>query len=311
MKEIGGYFGLEAFSGREYHDTLIAVNSGRNALAYLLKARNIRKLYIPYFLCNSVSGVCQREGCSVEYYHIGKDFHPIFDKQLSDDEWIYVVNFYGQILNEQAVAMKYRWKNILFDNVQAFFQLPVDGIDTIYSCRKFFGVPDGGYISTNAVLNQPFPVDESRNRMKHILGRFECSASEYYADFKDNDHSFVDLPLRGMSMLTHNLLRAVDYDMVRKIRNENYASLARVLDETNSLDPVTPDGPYCYPYYCRNGMELKKRLAEKKIYVATLWPNVLKCDGTLEKDYAENILPLPCDQRYDVNDMQRIAAALL
>ena len=58
-------------------------------------------------------------------------------------------------------------------------------------------------------------------------------------------------------------------------------------------------------------MELKKRLAEKKIYVATLWPNVLKCDGALEKDYAENILPLPCDQSYDVNDMKRIAAALL
>ena len=50
MKEIGGYFGLEQFAGREYHEGLIAVNSARNALAYLLRVRNIQKLCIPYFL---------------------------------------------------------------------------------------------------------------------------------------------------------------------------------------------------------------------------------------------------------------------
>ena len=78
MKEIGGYFGLEQFAGREYHEGLLAVNSARNALAYLIKARNIQKLYIPYFLCDSVSNVCQREGCPVEYYLINIDFTPRF-----------------------------------------------------------------------------------------------------------------------------------------------------------------------------------------------------------------------------------------
>jgi len=47
-------------------------------------------------------------------------------------------------------------------------------------------------------------------------------------------------------------------------------------------------------------------LVAKKIYVATLWPNVLELDGTLEKDYAENILPLPIDQRYSTKDMRLI-----
>ena len=32
--------------------------------------------------------------------------------------------------------------------------------------------------------------------------------------------------------------------------------------------------------------------------------------GSVEKDYAENILPLPVDQRYDAHDMQRILDAL-
>ena len=57
-------------------------------------------------------------------------------------------------------------------------------------------------------------------------------------------------------------------------------------------------------------MTLKKRLAEKKIYVPTLWPNVLSLRQALEKDYTENILPLPCDQRYCIEDMRRIVCEL-
>ena len=63
MKEIGGYFGLEEFAGKEYYPDLVALNNARNALVYLIRARGVKKLFIPYFLCDSVSSVCDREGC--------------------------------------------------------------------------------------------------------------------------------------------------------------------------------------------------------------------------------------------------------
>lgn len=305
MKEIGGYFGLEIFSGEEYHKNLIALNTGRNALAYLIRARRIQKLYIPYFLCDSVSLVCEREGCPVEYYRIGKDFAPLFEGSPAEGEWLYIVNYYGQITNEQVIQMKARWGNIIFDNVQAFFQRPVAGVDTIYSCRKFFGVPDGAYLATDAPAIM-LPQDVSKDRMKHVLGRFEGVASDYYQDFKGNDRGFVELEIRSMSRLTQNLLRAVDYDAICRKRNENFSYLHDALKKKNRLDLSVPDGAYMYPFYCENGMELKRKLAEKKIYVATLWPNVLEWDESLEKDYAQNILPLPCDQRYGLNDMERM-----
>ena len=311
MKEIGGYFGLESFGGREYHEDLIALNNGRNALLYLLKARKIQKLYIPWFLCDSVSNLCDRYHYDYDYYAIDRDFMPVFTGKLSPGEYLYVVNFYGQLSNETARQLKAQHGNIIFDNIHAFYQKPVDGIDTIYSCRKFFGVPDGGYLSTDAILEEELPMDVSKDRMKHVLGRFEGSASDYYGDFKANDHSFGELELRRMSALTHNLLRAVDYESVCRRRNENYAVLDAVLGRINSLPLQAPDGPYAYPFYCRNGMEIKKKLAGKGIFVATLWPNVLGMDGCLEKDFAENILPLPCDQRYDGTDMKRIIGEVL
>lgn len=310
MGEIGGYFGMERLAGREYYPDLIAVNNGRNALLYLLRARKIKKLYIPYFLCDSVSKLCDRYGYAYEYYHIAPDFTPIFTKQLSSREYLYIVNYYGQIPNCLAQQYSERYGNVIFDNIHAFFQKPVKGIDTIYSCRKFFGVPDGGYLSTTARLDEELPVDVSAGRMKHILGRFEGSASEYYADFKANDHSFVQLELRNMSALTHNLLCGIDYERVKQIRNENYVFLGKALGSANKLRPIDHHGPYAYPFYCKNGMEVKHKLAQNKIFVATLWPNVLDCKGTLEKDYAENILPLPCDQRYNIEDMTRMLSAL-
>lgn len=310
MKEIGGYFGLEKFTGAEYHCGLIPVNNARGALLYILKAKGIRKLHIPHFLCDSVSDMCKRYGYDYSYYSINEQFLPLFHEKLAQDEYLYIVNYYGQLSNERILELKARYGNIIVDNVQAFFQHPAPGVDTVYSCRKFFGVPDGGYVSTDAVLAEEFEKDVSKDRMTHILGRFEGTASEFYSCFQNNDHSFEGIPTRHMSELTHNLLRGIDYDYARTKRNENYAVLARALGEANKLQLITPDGPFCYPFYCKDGMRIKKELAAKKIYVPTLWPNVLDLEDSLEKDFAENILPLPCDQRYDAEDMEMIIKQL-
>lgn len=311
MKEIGGYFGLERFSGQAYHHDLVAVNSGRNALLYILQARQVKKLYIPRFLCDSISELCKREGYAYEEYQVNADFLPAFSKELGDGEYLYVVNYFGQLRNEQILALKAQYDRIILDNVQAFFQKPVPGIDTVYSCRKYFGVPDGGYAATDCRWSEELPKDISKDRMKHILGRFEENASAYYGDFQNNDEQFYELPLREMSALTENILRAVDYCAVQEKRNDNYAMLAQLLGSRNKLQLTAPEGPYCYPFYCENGMEIKRKLAAGKIFIPTLWPNVRNLEGTLEKDYAENILQLPCDQRYGPEDMIRMVNELL
>ena len=276
MKEIGGYFGLEQLISDEYYKDLIALNASRNALLYVLKARSITKLYIPYYLCDSVSQMCEREGYNYSYYKIKQDFTPDFDKALSDGEYIYIVNYYGQLNNECLLSLNLKYTNIIVDNVQAFFQKPLPGVDTIYSCRKFFGVPDGSYLSTNCYLKEVLETDVSLDRMKHILGRFEGgAASEYYEAFKSNDESFYNLPLKKMSKLTHNILGAIDYEKIKKAREDNFRFLNDALGEMNPLNVLTPVGSFAYPFYCKNGIEIRKQLAKKKIYVPTLWPNVI------------------------------------
>lgn len=313
MTEIGGYFGLEEFHGQEFHPGLIALNTGRNALLYILRARKIQKLYIPYFLCDSVSGLCRSHGFAFEQYHIGSDFRPILGKQPGEGEFVYIVNYFGQIPNEEVLELKEQYGRIIFDNVQAFFQKPVEGIDTIYSCRKFFGVPDGSYLSTGCLLEEELEQDVSSGRMGHILGRFEHSASEFYADFQANDKSFTSLQLKSMSRLTRNILRGIDYRAVQGRREGNFALLHSLLAARNGLQPSMGVGPYCYPFLCENGPQIRRELAGQKIYVPTLWPNVLETcpPASVEYEYARNILPLPVDQRYTGGGVERIVRTLL
>jgi hypothetical protein len=61
-----------------------------------------------------------------------------------------------------------------------------------------------------------------------------------------------------------------------------------------------------YPLYLENGDEVRKQLQEKKIFIPTLWPAVFNlCKETdIEYDLAKNILPIPIDQRYGIEEME-------
>jgi hypothetical protein len=78
------------------------------------------------------------------------------------------------------------------------------------------------------------------------------------------------------------------------------------LGKQNKLELTTPKGAFAYPFYVENGIKIRKELAQKKIYIPALWPNVLNDipKDSIEHDYAANILPLPCDQRYSIDDMK-------
>ena len=64
-----------------------------------------------------------------------------------------------------------------------------------------------------------------------------------------------------------------------------------------------------FPYYHKNGIALRKALAKEKIFVPTNWSNVIRdcAPESYEYQWAADILPLPCDQRYGNEEMQRIA----
>ncbi len=309
MREIGGYLELDTYRLPMLHDGALALNCGRNALAYLILTKNIRKICLPWFLCSSVRQVCEKYGVQIRHYRIQADFSPE-DLSLEDEEWLYVVNAYGQLSSACLQQLVGQYVRVIVDNAQNYFAAPLPGVDTLYSCRKYFGVADGAFLYTDARLEKPLPRDESFERMHFVLGRYERTASEFYAESAANNRFFAQEPIREMSRLTENLLHAIDYAAVKARRTENAALLARQLQDVNRLEVVPVEGAFMYPLLLEDAQPIRQRLQEQKIYIPTLWPNVPEDvpQHWREWDYARNILPLPCDQRYGAEQMQDMIA---
>lgn len=313
MIEIGGYIELDTYRLPMLHENAIKLNCGRNALAYLIESKNIKKLYIPKFNCDCITDLCKRMNIEFDTYSIDKSFRPIFNKELNAGEWFYLINYYGQISNTEIEVYKGKYKNIIVDNAQAYFQMPVEGIDTLYTCRKFFGVSDGAILYTDKKLNRKLDIDESFKRMRFVLGRFERSASEFYIESSENNDLFDNESIKYMSKLTHNLLHGIDYGYVGKKRTTNFEYLDKIFKDKNQLQLSTPNGAFMYPLLVSNGAEIRKELQQKKIYIPVLWPNVLnECsEESIEYNFAKNILPLPCDQRYSEEEMEYMSKLIL
>ncbi len=311
MKEYGGYFELDTYRLPMFHEGAKALNCGRNCLAYLIKSRNIRKLKMPYFMCDCVFDVSKRYGAEISFYNIDMSFKPL-DITLADDEWLYVMNYYGQLTPDYLADLKKKYGRVIIDDAQAYFDKPIADADTLYTCRKFFGVADGAFLYTDKKLNEELPIDESFDRMRFLLGRFERTASEFYSDNQANNHLFASEPIKQMSKLTENLLHGIDYEFVKNRRTENFKLYHDRLKGINELELREVEGAFAYPLLIKNGAEIRKALQQKKIYVPTLWPNVLNemSEDSLEHRFAKNILPLPVDQRYGKEEIVQIINAL-
>lgn len=309
MKEIGGYLELEHYTGKEYHQLALRFNTVRNSIEYLLKERQYTKIFIPWYLCNSISDMLNKISFDFEYYNIDESFCPILDQALQSHEVILIVNYYGLLDNAIIKKFKDRYSNIILDNTHAFFQNRIEYIDTVYTCRKFFGVSDGAYLYTDMYCPDYdlLDYDLSATRMGHLLGRFEQTATQYYNEFKKNDNMLSGQEIKKMSKLTQNILKSIDYNAVRARRKENFNYLHKKLEEKNKIH-ILQKGEYMYPLLLHNGSEIKKYLISNHVYIPTLWPNVLQnCSKNSWEYYlSENLILLPIDQRYTSRDMQYI-----
>lgn len=67
-----------------------------------------------------------------------------------------------------------------------------------------------------------------------------------------------------------------------------------------------------YPYLVDDTDGVRQRMAAEGVFVPTLWPNVLDdcLPDTIAYRYAKNILPLPIDQRYGAEEMDKVLEVL-
>ncbi|HWW03843.1 hypothetical protein [Collimonas sp.] len=313
---IGGYLELELPQAvhRLYPDAL-RFQSARAAFHALLLVGKPKRVWLPKYICNAMPDVVHALAIECSFYDLDPQLGVAPSVVLADGDWLLHVNYFGICgRQQQALSIRFNPAQLIFDHSQAYFSPPGPGLATIYSPRKFFGIPDGGLLLTTLPVAEPEHHDaNSLARCAHLLARLYSVPEAGYAAFQQAEQTLDDSRPAAMSPLTRRLLASIDDEVVRLRRNDNFQFLHSRLQHVNrmQIDPADADGPLCYPLLSAIP-DLRKALLAERIFVPTYWPEAASgtAADSLERDMVENCLPIPCDQRYDRTALSRVADTL-
>jgi hypothetical protein len=331
---IGGVFPLQVASSGSPDPPFLAggellfVNA-RSAVAAVVELTAAERVWVPSYLCDSLYIAVSRPGVQVRFYPVGPGLRLVqstwVDEVLHGD-LVVVIAYFGFRTNESCVAsLRERGARVLEDAAQA---LLTEGVGTgadfvVYSPRKFLGVPDGGILASKAPLDtlslplEPPPHDWWSIALSAVTLRREydrIGGDRRWVDLFQQSETEAPIGPYAMSELSRNLLlNGFDYPEIARKRVENYRVLSERLAEL-AIFPELPDSavPLGFPIRLPNRDRVRLRLFREEIYPPVHW----RLEGIVPTEYheshrlADEIMTLPCDQRYDSADMERLSAAV-
>lgn len=311
-KEYGGFLPLELMDGNEYYENYaektIRFNCAKAAIAHVLNKIEADTIYVPSYLCPNVCAEIEKHKIAVTYYSINEQLLPP-DIPDSKNCCVYVVDYFG--IMDRAIekyVAQFSDATVIIDNSHAFFHLPIiaSNVFNVYSCKKFFGVPDGAYLIAETVDGYKERVAYSGEHANYLLQCAERGTNDCYTEKKAAD-LWLAQNLGPMSVLARKILRSIHYEEVKKRRKENLAIYRTAFDGVNFFHPEQDSVPYIFPL--NTGKNVKETLIKQKIYVPTLWGHLVTDEnrGSFEYWLSDKTLFLPLDQRYGENDMKFIA----
>ena len=311
--EIGGYFELELSSRKkEKYPDAIKYQSARAAFSSVVENFSASTFWMPYYICNSMLYPLQKKNIKVKFYSIDIDLMPKENIELKKDDIILYVNYFGICKKNQLEFIKKFKKNqIIFDHSHSFYQKPSDVLATLYSPRKFFGLPDGGLLLTSLPIQPPEEEDfESIKRMQHLLIRLGFNAEKGYQDYIKSENSLSNPSPMKMSKITNNIYKSINFEAARRKRNKNFHLIHSFLKNSNELviNSNYINGPLAYPYLKKNNEEIRKKLLKNKIFTPTYWNDCLERVKKIDVEFylTRNLIPIPCDQRISKKDIETI-----
>lgn len=337
------------FASQNIDANILRTNSAMAAIFFALSTLKEKKIFIPFYCCASVSNAARNAGKNIIYYHLSDDLLPDTNEVLSfesasvrmagafadmnehdrggtssensvepacPDTILLIINYFGAITKRiHDFVEKYhdRFAAVIIDQSHCFYAKPFlsQKIFNIYSCRKFFGVPDGGFlISTEEVPQNP-PLYRVDQNFLYLVRSLENGQQAAYDASKVSNLAVQKNPL-GMSLPTRAILGMIDYRYVADKRKANFGYLMRAFEAIGRFDLSEAFEPlYLFPLWITK--DIKKELVARKIYVPTLWREAMipECEGRIEYDLSQNALFLPLDQRYDKRDMDHLIKTVL
>lgn len=194
----------------------------------------------------------------------------------------------------------------------------------VASIRKWCGVPDGGFAicKEGRFLYKPNQTDKAMIEAKLIASELKY---QFLFEGKGDKPTFKAKYREGEELLDNQtdyyaigdlsaaIQAELNVNLLKKKRRTNYKVLLEGIQNIAGVKVIfdsLPDDvvPLYFPILVDDRETMQDLLADNDIYAPVVWPKADNCptiDEVSETIY-EKILCIPVDQRYDVDDMQRI-----
>lgn len=304
--------------------------SGRTALYSIIEDillnRPARRAYLPSYCCHTMVIPFTRLGIQVDFYPVVPT--PVGIVCRIDPEHrcdiILTMDYFGFAGQRAALPDAIH----IHDTTHSMLSFPAyPNTDYIYgSMRKWGAVAGaayackcGGIFQTPPPSTQNLPYLALRNagyqKKSAYMAGVPIKKSAFLTDFSSAE-ALLGSDFIGYCANEASLREAALLHLHRQRRRQNAALLLDALRAHSLLRPAFPilqenDVPLFVPLLVQDGLRdrLKQHLIAQDIYPPVHWPihSGISDEGALL--YRQE-LSLPCDQRYDEGDMERILNAI-
>ena len=305
--------------GKDHRFTL----SGRTAIYYVLeniaKKQNIKKAYLPSYLCESMAQPFIDLGIEVLYYDVyyndGLKYNIDF---LEEIDIFFAMNYFGYSnTNMDSYIQKYKnmGKIVIEDITHSIFSTKRYSENSDYliaSLRKWMPIASGG-LAVN--MNSNFEIELSNKSNEEMIGLKNAAMKnkkdfiegkntnkdEFLDEYKESskalEKEYKNYPIDKKSL---EIINKIDIQNIIKTRIENVKVIYDKLRKNSKVrflveDYNEKDALLCLPIILEHNLrnELRKYLIDNKVYLPVHWPLEERLNNIFDIE-----LSLVCDQRY-------------
>ena len=321
-KEIGSEFWDVPLSNKEngiFSENVAWFLSGRSALCAIIadakNKRNVKKVYLPSWCCDSMILPFLKNGIEVKFYPVYFDAGKLIQEipEVEEDEMILVLDYFGYSLGSEKVKGE---GVVIRDVTHSVFSKSYNDADYYFgSLRKWCGFLTGGFavgVSSPILEADECYINMRRQAMKE-KAEYICGESDnkgYLSVYAAAEDLLDKYTVSGADKNDILLASKVDVSFLKERRRSNASLLLEAFSDVAVFNSLGDDDcPLFVPIVLPEGErdELRRFLISHKIYCPVHWPiselHVLdqKTDSVYKRE-----LSLVCDQRYDIEDMSRI-----
>lgn len=291
--------------------------SGRSALQTIIEKADTKTAALPSWCCGSMIKPFLDAGVKVSFYPVYMDGGLAQDLSCVDAEAILVMDYFGYTGEVDLTGFS---GTVIRDVTHSLLSKTYNDAHYYFgSLRKWAGFWTGGY-GWGFECGVP-PVDDAyvvmrkaamETKAQYISGKI--THKDYLRVFGEAEEHLEQSHPTAAAARDMELASKLDVDLIKSRRRANAARLLEAFSDIAVFPAMeAADCPLFVPILVPDGKRdaLRRYLIEREIYCPAHWPVSAyhSLDGKTRQLYTDE-LSLVCDQRYTLEDMERMIEAI-